>query len=211
MKRTVRAATALCLIGIAALAAPALAGGPLEIEFRDTEFDPSNPPPRGVSPAGEEVVWVGPEVTLDHNIHQDSRLFHSGAPGATKEYHEDISAGRYHYFCQVHGSRAGGMDGVVKIKPTVVLPDGDSVRVIWADSAAEPNHRFEVQFRRPSAEKWRTWKRATAQTLGEFGEGNDPINANPNKTYQLRVRTFVKGKRKQRHSGWARVPVSVAP
>ena len=210
MKRIVRAGVPSLGAALVLLAAPADAGGPLEIEFRDSVFDPANPPAQFVSPLGEEVVWVGPEAKLDHNVLQDSRLFTSGAPGATAEYHEDISAGRYHYYCRVHGSQAGGMDGVVRIKPAVLAGNGKSARVIWADSAAEARHRFEVQFRRPNADRWRTWRRTTKRTFGEFGAGDQPIDANPDATYGVRVRTFVKRNR-DRRSGWARVGLSVSP
>jgi plastocyanin len=204
LKRIVRACAAGAAVALAALAAPATAGGPLQIEFGEDFFAPGNPPSQSVSQSGDEVVWVGPDAEDEHNVNQDSRLFRSGPVNDIAEYHEDIAAGRYHYYCEAHGSLAGGMDGVVKIRPVALVSSGDSARVFWADSEAENGHRYRVEFRREGARKWKVWKRSTAKTRGEFGKGNAPVNANPNQEYQVRVRTFVKNQ-PSRRSGFSPV------
>ena len=208
MKRIVRIAGVGAAVAATAMAASALAGPVVqqEITFVDNAFDPANPPPFGVSLGAREVAWLGPDTDEPHNIHQDKRLFHSGEPSVTvDEYQTDIAAGKYHYYCQVHGSKAGGMDGVLKIGPGFSASGPDSIGIFWADSEAEPKHRYRVEFRRVGARKWKVWKKGSAQTGDVFGAGNDPVNANPDREYQVRVRTFVKGKKKKR-SGWSPRP-----
>ena len=207
MKRIVRVAGAGAT-AVALLAAAHALAGPLptqQINFGDNFFSPAKPPPFSVSAGSREVAWLGPGTDEPHNIHQDKRLFRSGEPSVTvDEYQTDIAAGKYHYYCQVHGSEAGGMDGVLRIAPSFSATGPDSVGVNWADPEAEAKHRYRVEFRRVGGNRWKVWKKGTAQTEGVFGDG-DPINANPDRQYQVRVRTFVKGKRKKR-SGWSPRP-----
>lgn len=207
MKRIVRiagmgATAAVVLVSGHALAGP---GAVQQVNFGDSFFDPAKPPPFAVSPGAREVAWVGPDTDLPHNIHQDKRLFRSGPPSTSvDEYQTNVAAGKYHYFCQVHGSKSGGMDGVLRIRPGFSASGPDTIGIFWADSEAESKHRYRVEFRRVGANRWKVWKRGTAQTGDVFGDG-DPINANPDREYQVRVRTFVKGK-KQRRSGWSPRP-----
>jgi hypothetical protein len=207
MKRIVRIVGVGAAAGALLASAQALAGtAPVvqqEITFGDSFFSPAKPPPFGISQGAREVAWLGPaETNLPHNVHQDNRLFRSGPPSTTvEEYQTDIAAGKYHYYCQVHGSKAGGMDGVLKIRPVQVATGPESTGIVWADSEAEAKHRYRVEFRRVGGNRWKVWKKSTAQTGDVFGDG-DPINANPDRQYQVRVRTFVKGD-KQRRSGWS--------
>ena len=207
MKRIVRIVSVGAAAGALLVSAQALAGpGPVvqqEITFGDSFFKPAKPPPFGVSSGAREVAWLGPDTDLPHNIHQDKRLFRSGPPSTTvDEYQTDIAAGRYHYYCQVHGSKSGGMDGVLKIRPRFSASGPDTIGIFWADSEAEAKHRYRVEFRRAAANRWKVWKKGTAQTGDVFGADGDPVNANPNREYQVRVRTFVKGN-KERRSGWS--------
>jgi plastocyanin len=211
MKRIVRIMGGAVAATAAVGAAVAVGGGPpaQQIDFGDSFFSPRNAPAVDISAGGKEVAWIGPNTDLPHNIHQDRRLFHSGPPSTTvDEYQTDIAAGKYHYYCQVHGSRSGGMDGVVRIEPEALAGDGESVTIRWADVNAEAKHRYRVEFRRAGANKWKVWKKGTAQTQGQFGANDKPVNANPNRDYQVRARTFVKGNKKRR-SGWS-PPVAFA-
>lgn len=204
MKRIVRMAgvgVALAVAGVAVALA-----GPLpqqQIQFGDSYFSPANPPAFNASAGTREVAWIGPDTSLPHNVHQDKRLFRSGDPSADfHEYQTDIAAGRYHYYCQAHGSKAGGMDGTIKIRPSVSAAGPDTIGINWADSEAEAKHRYRVEYRRVGGNRWKVWKKGTAQPDGVFGAGGDPVNAAPDREYQVRVRTFVKGKKKKR-SGWS--------
>src|SRR5262245_10354351 len=138
MKRIVPGA--LCVIAAAVVVPLASAGGaPTEITFTDdpAEYSPENASatvnPLTTGTGGEEFVWVGPGTLDEHNVREDNRLFRSGpASEDFHEYHTDISAGRYHYYCEVHGSKSGGMAGTVRVRPAI---EGAFVR--WADPAAE--------------------------------------------------------------------------
>lgn len=215
MKRIVRMAAAGIVLATALMAGSALAGAMApqqQILFGDSSFSPAKPPAIDVHPGVSEVAWDRADTTLPHNVHQDKRLFRSGAPSAgLNQYRTDIAAGKYHYYCQVHGSKAGGMDGVIKVRPSVAAPSGDSILIRWADSGAEPKHRYRVEFRRAGANRWKVWKKGTAQIQDLFGEGGDPVTTSPTREYQLRVRTFVQGNKKRR-SGWSpRLRFSVNP
>jgi len=198
----------LCMIAAAAITpfASAGGGGPFAIQFTD---DPAVFAPKAATttvdraPAGAggaEFAWLGPGTTDEHNVRQDDRLFRSGP--ASEDFHEyqtDISAGRYHYYCELHGSPSGGMAGTVRVRPAI---EGAFVR--WADSASEANQRFAVEFRKQGARKWKTWKRATKAARLKFGARNKPVNVQPGRKYEVRVRTFLASNKKKR-SGWSPV------
>jgi plastocyanin len=203
MKRIVLGVATAAVVSAAVFAG--IAGGvPKEIQFTDTpaKFTPRSTAgpvdPRVAAQSGAEFAWLGPGTTDPHNVREDSRLFRSGDPDVNvDEFQLDISAGRYHYYCEVHGSAAGGMDGVVRVRPRVqTSPAGTGV--IWADDAAEASHRFKVQYRRKGTTKWKTWKPATKRTSALFG----PVPAGASRKYQVRARTFVKGQ-EERRSGWS--------
>jgi plastocyanin len=205
MKRIVLASTAVVAAIAAALAASAGAGTPTEVvTFDDDSFDPRETTV-GVTSAGPEIAWERAETNLEHDVRQDDRLFRSGPPSPDYDGHADeIAAGKYHYYCTVHGSRAGGMDGVLRVEPKVTPGSGQSFRVAWADRDAEAKHRYEVEFRVEGTSRWRTWQRGTARASGKFGARNKPVDVKPGRAYELRARTFVKGK-KERRSGWSPV------
>jgi plastocyanin len=204
MKRIVPGALCVIAAAVAAPIASAGGGGPFAIQFTDdpAAFDPRNatatvnPGPTGAG--GAEFAWLGPDTKDEHNVRQDDRLFRSGpASESFHEYQTDISAGRYHYYCEVHGSKSGGMAGTVRVRPAI---EGAFVR--WADSAAEANQRFTVEFRKQGARRWKRWKGATKAPRLEFGAQNKPVRVRPGQNYQVRVRTFLAGNRKKR-SGWS--------
>ncbi len=177
-----------------------------EINFDNSSFTPRKAN-AVVSAGSTEGVWIADPnpPALSHNIRQDKRLFRTGPPNQMPEKQLHVSAGTYHYYCEVHGSRAGGMDGFLRVRPTISAGLGDTAVITWADEEAETNHRFAVQYRL-QGKRWKDWKRRTRRTNGVFGGNNKPINANPNRTYQVRVRTFVKpkpGRKPKRSSRWS--------
>ena len=181
------------------------------VVVRNNQFDPDRVPSETVTQGAIEIRWFG-DTGGPHSVRQDDRLFSSGAPDSPfGTFDQDISAGSYHYYCTVHGSPRGGMDGVVRVRPSPEPGDGDSALVFWADPAAEARHRFTVQFRRKaaSARRWKTWKAASKRISGDFGARNVPINARPGITYEVRARTFVKGARDRRSGFSPREPLMV--
>jgi plastocyanin len=205
MKRIVLTSTAAVAAVAAALAASAGAGAPtLVVTFDDDSFNPRQARVE-VSSASPEIAWERAGTNLEHDVRQDDRLFRSGPPSPDYDGHADeIAAGKYHYYCTVHGSRAGGMDGVLRVEPQVAAGPGQSFRVAWADRDAEAKHRYAVEFRVKGKPRWRTWERATKRTSGRFGARNEPVNVKRGKVYDVRARTFVRGHR-DRGSGWSPV------
>jgi plastocyanin len=203
MKRIVLVSTAAVAAVAGALAASAGAGAPaLVVTFDDDSFDPRQASVQ-VNPGSPEIAWERAETNLEHDVRQDDRLFRSGPPSPDYDGHaDDIAAGKYHYYCTVHGSRAGGMDGVLRVEPKVAPGPGQSFRVAWADRSAEAKHLYDVEFRVEGQRRWKTWKRATKRASGRFGARNDPVNVKPGKAYEVRAQTFVKGHR-DRRSGWS--------
>ncbi len=205
MKRIVLGGLTAAAVAVAgALAASAGAGAPtLVVTFDDDSFNPRQVGVT-VSPASPEIIWERDAGTnLEHDVRQDDGLFRSGPPSQDYDGHADeVAAGKYHYYCTVHGSRAGGMDGVLRVEPRVAAGSGQSLRVVWADRDAEAKHRYAVAFRVEGTSRWRTWKRGTERPSGQFGAGNEPVNLNPNLVYQVRARTFVKG-HPDRRSNWS--------
>src|SRR5689334_6017110 len=110
----------LFIAAVAAFALPALAlgAGPTEIQVKDNSFSPKTPPLRGFQ-TGASFHWQRAASSIgSHNIHQDAGLFRSGNPTAGAiNYTISASAGSYHYYCDIHGSPAGGMTGVIKVRP----------------------------------------------------------------------------------------------
>jgi plastocyanin len=205
MKRIVLGTSTAAVAVVAALAASAGAGAPtLVVTFDDDSFNPRQARVN-VSPTSPEIAWERADTNLEHDVRQDVGLFRSGPPSPDYDGHADqIAAGKYHYYCTVHGSRAGGMDGVLRVEPRIGPGPGQSFRVAWADRDAEAKHRYAVEFRVEGKPRWRTWERATKRTSGRFGARNEPVNVKPSKVYDVRARTFLKGNR-DRRSGWSPV------
>ena len=202
-----------------AFAAPASGGASFpQIEFGDVSADdyfaPENVSLTQIA-NGNEGVWVRePGSTGEHNVREDSRLFRSGPVQDNttfNEYQESISAGAWHYFCEIHGTRTTGMEGTIRVRPAVQGQDGSSALIRWADSADETGDAYRVQWRRGSSGKWKTWLKATTRPSARFGKSDKPTNARPSATYQVRVRSFVKSK-PERGSGFSPpTSFSVAP
>jgi plastocyanin len=187
-----------------ALALPAVAGAaPREIDVGDDFFAPRKPPARDFQP-GPSFRWSNGGGTGNrHNIRQDHRLFRSG--NLTKgpiNFAINASAGSYHYYCELHGSRQGGMAGRVKVRPVAETDHliGE-IEVHWADSNTDTGSRFDVRYR-VDQRKWKTWKNDTSKFHAAFGHNDNPVNYRPNRhTYKIKVRS--ERRRVKKHSDWS--------
>lgn len=188
------------------LALPALAhavdGGPTQISINDDFFDPDRAT-RDFE-TGPSFHWsrsIG--STNQHNVRQDDKLFLSGNPTTGPiELSVNGSAGSFHYYCEVHGSPSGGMDGVVRVRPGLdQAPDGRPFTVIWADVNTNTGGAFDVRFRVGSGD-WRTWKNDTEKFQAVFGRNGKPIRVRPDKVYKFQARS-EKASNHSKHSDWS--------
>ena len=142
------------------------------------------------APTAPEGVWNSGSPNTDHNVFEDSGFFRSGRPGTGQEFREEITAGEWHYYCKVHGSVLGGMDGTIAVRPAVSRGDGASALIRWADNDAARGNAYEVEWRR-QGKKWRVWEESTSERKLEFGLDGSPVVADPGQKYEVRVRSFV--------------------
>jgi plastocyanin len=193
-----------------ALAGPASAGlMATEIEFGDDFYDPENVTVFQNAGANEGIWVRATGSTGEHNVREDSRLFRSGPvrdDDTFNEYQASISAGAWHYYCEIHGDTTTGMEGTIRVRPDFQDPDGSSALIRWADPGDETGDAYRVQWRRGSSGRWQTWLKATGRPAARFGKADNPTNARPSATYQVRVRSFVRS-RPRRGSGFS-PPVS---
>jgi plastocyanin len=200
----VRRSLVICAAAVAlALAFPAAAGAvPRQIDVDDDFFAPRNPPARNFSP-GPSFRWSSVAGAMnDHNVRQDDRLFFSGNPTDPLNFRINASAGSYHYYCTLHGSRQGGMAGRVKVRP-IAVPDSQpgEIDVRWANSGTDTGSRFDVRYR-VDQRRWKIWKNDTPRFHAAFGHNDHPVNYRPNRhTYKLKVRSERRKVRK--HSDWS--------
>ena len=186
------------------LALPAFAGAaPREITVGDDFFAPQRPPAQTFQ-TGPSFRWSnGGGTEHPHNVRQDDKLFRSG--DLTKgpiNFAINASAGSYHYYCELHGSRQGGMAGVVKVRP-IALADSliGEIEVQWADSNTDTGSRFDVRYR-VDHRRWKTWKNDTASFHAAFGHNDHPVDYRPNRhTYKIEVRS--ERRRVKKHSDWS--------
>jgi plastocyanin len=181
------------------LALPTFAFGrtATNISIKDNFFTPETPAARSFQ-TGPSFHWSRAAGSGGaHNVFQDAGLFKSG--GLTSgpiNFTISASAGSYHYYCQLHGSPAGGMAGVVKVKPSFnAAPTGNPFTVIWADSGTNTDGnstqtgKFDVQYKVQPSTTWKVWKNDTTQFKAVFGLNNLPVQVMPGKKYDFRVRS----------------------
>ena len=186
------------------LALPAAAGAaPRKIDVGDNFFSPKNPPARNFE-NGPSFRWSRTgRSTGDHNIRQDDRLFRSGnLTTGPINFAINASAGSYHYYCELHGSRQGGMAGLVKVRPIAETDHAvGEVEVVWADANTDTGSRFDVRYR-VDQRQWKTWKNDTSKFQAAFGLNDNPVNYRPNRhTYKIKVRS--ERRRVKKHSDWS--------
>jgi plastocyanin len=187
-----------------ALAVPTVAGAaPRQIDVGDDFFAPRKPPARNFD-AGPSFRWSNGGGTGNrHNVRQDDKLFFSGnLTRGPISYAINASAGSYHYYCELHGSRQGGMAGVVKVRPVHDPdPSGRPFTVIWANSGTNTGGAFDVRFKRGTGD-WKIWKNDTERFRGVFGKRRRPVRVRANKVYKFQVRSERSGNHSKR-SDWS--------
>lgn len=158
------------------------------------KFAPKNPDPL---PAGGFFHWTWEEVVRDiHNVRQDKRLFRSGAPGDLENYPDgyeiEASAGRFHYFCELHGAAAPstfGQSAYISVRPySSDDPAGLPFRVIWANQNTTTGDRFDVRFRVEDG-KWRDWRQDTRKVSAVFGNNDSPVRVRADREYAFKARS----------------------
>jgi plastocyanin len=150
-----------------------------------------------------EWTW-GAGTTDEHNVREDSKLFYSGEPtDASEPFDISGSAGTFHYYCEVHGSKSGGMDGEIVLRPNLgfPVPDPEVINILWASSDSETGNQYDVQYK-VGKRDWKYWKKNTANGGALFGKNGKPVTVNPDKVYKVRARS-EKASNPKRRSGWS--------
>lgn len=140
---------------------------PRQVLVRDDVFEPANTK----AVVGQTVEWTTAASATDtHNVREDRKIFYSGPAFDTEfTYSRVFSAGTFHYFCERHGFRRGGMDGTVKVPVELAgAPSGPDFTVKWAASATNTGTKFAVQYKIGSG-AWKTWKSSTRALKATFG------------------------------------------
>ena len=163
MRRMCLLLSALVLVGGMVSGARAAAESVL---VSDNRFEPANTS----AVVGQAVVWTaGASTSRAHNVREDRKIFYSG-PAFDVEFtfRRVFSAGTFHYFCEQHGFRRGGMDGTVYVPVELAdAPIGPEFTVTWATSASNTGSKFTIQYRIGSGE-WETWKSSTQARKAPF-------------------------------------------
>jgi len=199
MRRLVIAA--VCSLAMM-LPAPVQAGGST-ITVRDGFFDPDvSTQPR----PGYVVPWDWYDTNaLVHNVRQDKKLFYSGAPTAepTTTFSRTFSAGIFHYYCEVHGTPSGGMDGKIRVPVAFVqAPAGMAFTVRWSTVSSDVGEVFDVQYRVNSG-SWHWWFVDNDARKAVFGKDGLPITLISGKTYTFRARTQEANDAPRARSDWS--------
>jgi hypothetical protein len=154
-------------------------------------------------------------TTRRHDVVQDAGLFRSPG-GPRKSFPEpgfsvSASAGSFPYHCSVHGGKGGqGMSGKVRAIPgTYAAPTDDEIPFRWAVKQSNTGNQYDVRFRTEGGE-WRLWKRNTANLQGTFGQGDNPVDVKPGRTYRFQGRSERSG-HPSKHSGWSPTATAVTP
>lgn len=192
------------LVAGALLAAPASAGGTDTIQVGDDFYEPQ----KYKGSVGTDVNWLpDPGAGGEHNVLASGKLFDSGNLTATIDYTISPSAGTFAYYCLSHGTKSGrGMAGTLKVPPKQVPAKrgGDVFGVEWASPLSDTGDQYDVRYKGPGTNgKYRNWLKDTDLESGTFGDGNEPTNVKPGKTYSIKVRSELSSNPKKRKSGWS--------
>lgn len=187
-------------VALLVLAATSTAGPPPNpVDVKDDEFKPRVS--SQIVDSSTHWFWAD-AIDSQHNVREDSKLFYSGAPTDDPDtnYSQNLSAGTYHYYCEEHGSKNGGMDGEVMVRPQVHGPaTADEIPLKWAE-VPDPADRFDVRYRIGGGD-WKSWLREVSGRELTFGASDDPVGVKPDKTYRFQARTLLDGTSKR--SGWS--------
>jgi plastocyanin len=190
------------------LVVPALAFGRVTtaITVEDGGFSQFGPKVVRQSVGAGDIHWQWDQngkTFAAHDVKQDSNLFSSGPATNNKPAGFTIvpSAGRFHYYCTIHGSRHGGMDGTIKVKPAIFKQKARSFGVKWSPGTNDTGNAFDVRYR-VDGRKWKTWKNDTTKPKGKFGARRKPVRVRAGHTYDVAARSEKKRKTKK-HSRWS--------
>jgi hypothetical protein len=189
------------------LAAPASAfGGAPPITVGDDFFLPDTVSPSFI---GDTVTWEWDAGNDNqHNVVQDAKLFKSGAPTEVRTpFQISPSAGKFPYYCAIHGSKGGaGMSGVIRMAPEAFPLKGVqgaiTFGVEWA-VGTDTGNQFDVQYRIAGRDRWRDWKKNTAKQQGVFGKNGKPVTVKEGKTYEIRARSERSSNPTKKRSRWS--------
>jgi plastocyanin len=196
------------LAGAAAalLALPALAFGGTVTTVTLTNSNTFSPKTvtKTVGTGGIHWQWgAGGSTFAAHNVRQDSKLFYSGSLTSSDPGGYDIvpSAGAFHYYCELHGSPSGGMNGTIKVKPLLFNKTANSFGVEWSTGSNQTGNAFDVRYRVDSG-TWKIWKSGTTTRQATFGANDRPIHVGPNHTYDIQARSKSQAN-PSKLSGWS--------
>jgi plastocyanin len=184
-------------VGLLALPALAFGRATTTVNVANNFFSPDGVT-KTVGTGGIHWQWSG----VFHNVRQDSRLFRSG-PATSAPHSFDVvpSAGSFHYYCEVHGSRTGGMDGTLKIRPQIFNKTPTSFGVKWSPGTGDTGGKFDVRYR-VNGGTWKAWKNDTTTAQGTFGLNGKPVVLRSGHTYDIQARS-EKSTDTSKSSGWS--------
>jgi plastocyanin len=138
-----------------------------------------------------------------HNVRQDVKLFYSGRLTTTDSngYTVVPSAGSFHYYCEAHGTRTGGMAGTIKIRPQIFNKTDTSFGVRWSPATGDTGGKFDVRYRVDSG-AWKVWKNDTTAAQATFGLNGKPVTVRAGRTYDIQARS-EKSRDTSKFSGWS--------
>lgn len=187
----------------AALAVPASAGLAVQIQVSDDEYEPK----KAEVGVGQDAHWFVTGPTDEHNVVATGKLFDSGPLVDEVDYTITPSAGTFAYYCESHGTRSGsGMAGTLKVPPIEASTKrGDDIfGVQWAVAESDTGNRYDTRYKGPGTNgEYKTWTKNTSEVEAVFGQGNDPVNVKPGKTYSVQVRSEDSSDPKKRKSDWS--------
>jgi plastocyanin len=142
-------------------------------------------------------------TAIGHNVRQDVKLFYSGPLTSHDANGFDVvpSAGSFHYYCELHGSRTGGMTGTVKIRPQIFNKTASSFGVRWSTGSNDTGGKFDVRYRVDGG-AWKVWKNDVTATQATFGAVGKPVPVRAGHTYDVAARS-EKASNTSQASGWS--------
>ena len=188
------------LIGVAAalLAVPALASGrattTVTVAPGDNLTYGAKTVTKNVGAGAIHWQWGSSGSTFAaHNVRQDDKLFYSGRLTNSNPagYTVVPSAGDFHYYCELHGFRNGGMAGTIKVRPAIFNKTARSFGVRWSAGTNDTGDAFDVRYRVDGGQ-WKTWKNDATLAQATFGASNKPVRISAGHTYDIQARSELK-------------------
>jgi plastocyanin len=138
-----------------------------------------------------------------HNVREDKKLFYSGRLTTSDPNGFAVvpSAGGFHYYCEIHGTRSGGMAGNVKVRPAIFNPKARSFGVRWSTGSNDTGNAFDIRYRVDGG-KWKLWRNDVKTAQATFGANAKPIRVRPGHTYDVQARS-EKASNPKKRSKWS--------